>query len=214
MTTEFVLNAELREGQGKGASRRLRREGKVPGILYGAGKEPVSIALSHNELARQLANEAFYSQVLTVQLGKAKEKAVLRDLHRHPAKPVILHLDLQRVSETEVIRVHVPLHFLNEETSVGVKAGGLVSHHLVEVEVQCLPKNLPEYIEVDLAGMEIGGIVHLSDLKLPKAVDIVELLHGTEHDNAVVSIHKPRGSTAEAEEEPGADEPEDDASAA
>jgi large subunit ribosomal protein L25 len=203
MTTDFILNAELRDGQGKGASRRLRREGKVPGILYGAGKEPVSIALNHNELFHQLGNEAFYSHVLTVKLGKATEKAVLRDLQRHPAKPVILHLDLQRVSETEKIRVHVPLHFLNEAGAVGVKAGGMVSHHLVEVEVQCLPKDLPEFIEVDIAGLDVGDIIHLSELALPKGVEVVELLHGTEHDNAVVSIHKARGATEETEAEEG-----------
>lgn len=200
MTVEFVLNAEPRGDQGKGASRRLRRQGKVPAILYGAGREPTPIALNHSELLKQLEHEAFYSHVLTVNLGGSTEKAVLRDLQRHPAKPLILHVDLQRVAEGEKIRVHVPLHFINEANCVGVKqGGGVLTHNLVEVEVQCLPQDLPEFIEVDVTNLNVGEAIHLSELVLPAGVELVELLHGAEHDNAVVAVHKGRGPAAEEE---------------
>ena len=201
MAVNFVLNAEPRGEQGKGASRRLRREGKVPAILYGAGKEPTSICVDHNELIKQLEHEAFYSHILTVKIGSAVEKAVLRDLQRHPSRPVVLHMDLQRVAENEKLRVHVPLHFTNEANCVGVKiGGGVISHHLVEVEVQCLPKDLPEFIEVDVSNLNVGDAIHLSQLALPAGVEVVELLHGTEHDNSVVSVHKGRLAGPEEEE--------------
>jgi len=198
--SDFVLTAELRNDMGKGASRRLRGAGKVPAILYGGHKEPTSISLIHNELQHQLENEAFFSHILTVKLDGNEESAIVKDVQRHPSKPLILHMDLQRVSATENIRVHVPLHFINEATSPGVKAGGLVAHSMIEVEVQCLPKNLPEFIEVDLANLELNEIVHLSDLKLPADVELVELLHGGEHDQAVASIHMPRAAKESTEE--------------
>ncbi len=203
MSIDFVLDAEKREDQGKGASRRLRHAGKIPAIIYGAGREPMPISLDHNQVQNSLNHEAFYSHILTVKLDGAEEKAVLRDLQRHPSRPTILHMDLQRVSADEKIRVHAPLHFINEDICVGVKqGGGTVSHQLVEIEVQCLPANLPEFIEVDIAALNVGESLHLSDLKLPAGVEIVELLHGAEHDNAVVTIHKPRGAgTEEAAEE-------------
>lgn len=203
--TDFVLTAELRNDMGKGASRRLRSAGKVPGILYGGHKDPMSISLSHNELAHQLVNEAFFSHILTIKLDSNDENAIVKDVQRHPSKPLILHIDLQRVSATENIRVHVPLHFINETTAPGVKEGGLVTHSLIEVEVQCLPKDLPEYIEVDLGNMTLNDIIHLSDLKLPQGVELVELLHGEGHDQAVASIHLPRAAK-EAEETPAAGE--------
>ena len=201
MSESFVVEAEPRTDLGKGASRRLRREGKVPGVIYGAGKEPVSITLTHNELAHQLENEAFFSHILTVKVGKNEDQAILKDLQRHPSKPVVLHVDLQRVSAKEKIRVHVPLHFLNEETSPGVKAGGLVSHHITEVEVSCLPADLPEYIEVDLGDLELEGNVHLSDISIPSGTELVELSHGEGHDQSVITIHLPRGAHEEEEEE-------------
>lgn len=202
MTVEFVLNAEPRGDQGKGASRRLRREGKVPAILYGGGREPMPITLIHSELLKQLEHEAFYSHVLTVNLGGNAEKAVLRDLQRHPAKPLILHVDLQRVTEGKKIRVHVPLHFVNEDNCVGVKqGGGVLSRNLVEVEIQCLPQDLPEYIEVDVADLNVGEVIHLSELALPPGVELVELLQGEEHDNAVVTVLKSRGTAADDGEE-------------
>ncbi len=200
MSESFVVEAELRTDQGKGASRRLRREGKVPGVIYGAGKEPVSISVEQHVLQHQLENEAFYSHILSVKVGKNEEQAILKDLQRHPSKPIIMHMDLQRVSAKEKIRVHVPLHFLNEDTAPGVKAGGLVSHHITEVEVSCLPKDLPEFLEVDLAGLDLEGNVHMSDIPLPKGVELVELLHGEGHDQSVVTIHLPRGAKEEVEE--------------
>jgi large subunit ribosomal protein L25 len=198
--TDFVLNAEQRNDMGKGASRRLRGAGKVPAIMYGGHQEPTSISLIHNELAHELENEAFFSHILTIKLEGKDENAIVKDVQRHPSKPVILHIDLQRVSASEIIRVHVPLHFVNEATSPGVKAGGLVTHSLIEAEVQCLPKDLPEFIEVDLGNIQVNEILHLSDLKLPAGVELVELAHGEGHDQAVASVHLPRAAKEAAEE--------------
>ena len=199
--TDFVLNAELRNYMGKGASRRLRGTGKVPAILYGGHQEPTSITLIHNELMHQLSNEAFFSHILTIKLGGKDESAIVKDVQRHPSKPLIQHIDLQRVSATETIRVHVPLHFINANTAPGVKeSGGIVTHNLIEAEVQCLPKDLPEFIEVDLGNMALNEIIHLSDLKLPAGVELVELSHGESHDQAVASIHLPRAAKEPTEE--------------
>ena len=206
MSESFVVEAEPRTDLGKGASRRLRREGKVPGVIYGAGKEPASITLEQNTLLHQLENEAFFSHILTVKYGKNEEQAILKDLQRHPSRPIVFHVDLQRVSAKEKIRVHVPLHFLNEDTAPGVKAGGLVSHHITEVEVSCLPKDLPEFLEVDLGGLNLEDVVHLSDIPLPKGVELVELLHGEGHDQSVITIHLPRGAKEEEAEEAEAGE--------
>ncbi|HDP90157.1 MAG TPA: 50S ribosomal protein L25/general stress protein Ctc [Thioalkalivibrio sp.] len=204
MMTDFVLSAEKRDEQGKGASRRLRRAGKVPAIIYGAGKEPTTISLNHNEVLRQLENEAFYSHILTLNIGGTEEQAILRDMQRHPSKPYVTHMDFQRVSATDKIRVLVPVHFINEGACVGVKQGGGVLNHLMtEVEVQCLPKDLPEFIEVDVTGLDVGDTIHLSNLTLGKGVEIVELLHGEEHDNAVVACHKGHGGAAAAAPEEG-----------
>ena len=201
MSTEtFELEAELRSDKGKGASRRLRREGKVPAVMYGAHKEPTMLSLDHNEMLHHLENEAFYSHILTVKIGGNTEQAILKDLQRHPSRAQLWHVDLQRVSANEKIRVHVPLHFINEETCPGVKAGGMVTHNVTEMEIQCLPKNLPEFIEADLAKLEMDAILHMSDIKLPAGVEIVELSHGAGHDQAVASIHMPRGAKEEAAE--------------
>ncbi|WP_455384790.1 50S ribosomal protein L25/general stress protein Ctc [Acidihalobacter prosperus] len=204
MDMSFEIIAERRDDQGKGASRRLRRAGRVPGILYGGSGEATPISVEARVLYKQLENEAFYSHILNVQLEGKTERAVLRDLQRHPSHPTLLHFDLQRVSDDQAIHVRVPLHFLNEETAPGVKqGGGMVSHHLSEVEVSCLPKDLPEAIEVDLGALELNASVHLSDLKLPAGVTLIELSHGEEHDQAVVSISAPRGAAAADEEEGG-----------
>ena len=200
MSTDFVVNAELRADMGKGASRRLRHAGKIPAIMYGGNKDPEALTLNHNEVIRNLEHEAFYSHILTIRVGGSDTRAVLRDLQRHPSKPFVQHMDLQRVSETEKIRMHVPLHFLGEEVAPGVKAGGMVSHEIIEVEVECLPKDLPEYIEVDISGMDVGDSLHLSDLAIPGGVDLLELARGEGHDLGVVSIHAKRG-TEEVEEE-------------
>jgi large subunit ribosomal protein L25 len=191
MSNDFVLNAEVRTTQGKGASRRLRREGKVPAVLYGGHKDPVMLTIGGFELDKRLKNEAFYSHILTLNIGGTEESAVLKDLQRHPAKPQITHLDLQRVVADEELRMHVPLHFKGEAVAPGVKqGGGVVQHHLVDVEVLCLPKHLPEFIEVDVSAMELNDALHLSQLKLPEGVTLVALEH--DDDQAVVSVHIPR----------------------
>ena len=199
MSTEFVLHAEKRAEQGKGASRRLRRTGKFPAIVYGAGKEPVSITLDHNEALRHLEEETFYSQILTVDLAGVREKAVLRDLQSHPSKPLVLHMDLQRINENEEIRVVIPIHFLNEETCPGVKSSGQVSRQMVEAEISCLPKDLPEFLELDMAAMDIGDIVHLSDIKVPEGVQLSILAQEGDADPAVISIHVARAEEVEEE---------------
>jgi large subunit ribosomal protein L25 len=212
MAISFELNAEPRSDMGKGASRRLRRAGKVPAIMYGGGKDPESLTLSHNEIIRNLEHEAFYSHILTVKVGGNETQAILRDLQRHPSKPSILHMDLQRVSATEKLRTHAPLHFVGDDVAPGVKEGGLVTHDLTEVLIECLPKDLPEYIEVDISGMHVGDALHLSDLKIPEGVALVELMRGEGHDLAVVTIHAKRiveeveqvpAAEAEAEAAPG-----------
>jgi large subunit ribosomal protein L25 len=200
MAISFELNAEPRTDTGKGASRRLRHAGKIPAIMYGGNKDPEALTLDHNEVIRNLEHEAFYSHILTIRVGGSDTRAVLRDLQRHPSKPFVQHMDLQRVSETEKIRMHVPLHFLGEEGAPGVKAGGMVSHEIIEVEVECLPKDLPEYIEVDISGMDVGDSLHLSDLRMPQGAVLLELARGEGHDLGVVSIHAKRG-TEEVEEE-------------
>lgn len=200
MAISFELNAEPRTDTGKGASRRLRHAGKIPAIMYGGNKDPEALTLNHNEVIRNLEHEAFYSHILTIKVGGSETRAVLRDLQRHPSKPFVQHMDLQRVSETEKIRMHVPLHFLGEEVAPGVKAGGMISHEIIEVEVECLPKDLPEYIEVDISGMDVGDSLHLSDLAIPGGVDLLELARGEGHDLGVVSIHAKRGAE-EVEEE-------------
>jgi len=199
MSTEFILHAEKRAEQGKGASRRLRRTGKFPAIVYGAGKEPVSITLDHNEIIRHLEEETFYSQILTVDLAGVREKAVLRDLQRHPAKSLVLHMDLQRINENEEIRVVIPIHFLNEDICPGVKSSGQVSRQMVEAEISCLPKDLPEFLELDMAAMDIGDIVHLSDINVPEGVQLSILAQEGDADPAVISIHVARAEEVEEE---------------
>lgn len=195
---EFVIEAEARSDVGKGASRRLRRAGKVPVVLYGAGEEPMSLTTDHDKLVHQLENEAFFSHILTIKADGKEHTAVLKDLQRHPAKPVLTHADFLRVSEKDKIRMHVPLHFVNDDIAPGAKKGGVVNHVMNEVEVVCLPRDLPEYIEADMSGVDLGESIHLSDLKLPAGVGLVELLHGEEHDLPVAAIVGTRAS-AEAE---------------
>jgi large subunit ribosomal protein L25 len=184
----FELSAEMRDVKGKGASRRLRREGKVPAVIYGGGKEAVNLSLDQNALFLQVRNEAFYSSILTVNLGNEKEQAVLRDIQMHPFKPRIQHIDLQRISATEKIHMRVPLHFLNQDTAPGVKQqGGIVTHLMTEIDITCLPKDLPEYLTVDMGGLSLNQGVHLSDIKLPEGVAITSLTHGGD-DLAVANI--------------------------
>ncbi|WP_347332088.1 50S ribosomal protein L25/general stress protein Ctc [Marinimicrobium locisalis] len=206
MSEEFKLNAEAREDLGKGASRRLRRlEGKVPAIVYGGKKKPAPIMLSQKELTKQLESEAFFSHIIELNIDGKAENVILKDLQRDPARGFTKHADFQRVSKTTKLHTSVPLHFLNEETAKGVKVqGGKIVHNMVQLEVTCLPADLPEYIEVDVADLELGSSLHISDLKLPKGVESVELSHGEDHDQPVVSINKPRGmASGEAEGESG-----------
>jgi large subunit ribosomal protein L25 len=196
MVGSFEFEAELRTTTGKGHARRTRRLGKIPAIVYGGGSDPVQLNLSHHRMVKALENEAVYSHILTLKYDGKEEKAILKAIERHPSRPIIMHMDFQRVSESAKLHVHVPLHFVNQETSVGVKKGGVVNHALVEVEVVCLPKDLPEFIEVDLTLLDVGGSVHLSDLKMPLGVEIVQLSHGAEHDLPVAAIHAARSGEA------------------
>jgi len=187
MATTHELNVVRRQAQGQGASRRLRRAGQVPGIIYGGGKAPEMVQFDHNKIWLAQQNEWFYSSLIQLKLEGETQKVLLRDLQRHPYKQLILHLDFQRVNENEVLHTTVPLHFVNEEISpAGKTASVLVTHELKEVHIACLPKDLPESIEVDLAQLKAGDIIHLSGLKLPQGVEIPALKLGKEHDDAVV----------------------------
>ncbi len=210
---DFKLSATLREESGKGASRRLRREANlVPAIVYGGRKKPQQISLKFNEFMKHLENEAFYSHIISLSVDGSDEDVILKDLQRHPSKAVIYHADFLRVSKTKKFTTKVPLHFINEATSKGVKMqGGVVSHNMTELEISCLPGDLPEFIEVDLADVELGQIVHISDLKLPKGVESVSLAHGEDHDLPVVNIHKPKGAAVEDEAEGDTEEGEGEA---
>ncbi len=194
MVGSFEFDAELRTATGRGDARRTRRLGKVPAIVYGGGSAPVQLNLIHHKVVKALENHAVYSHVLTLKYDGKEESVILKALERHPSRPVIMHMDFQRVSETQKLRVHVPLRFVNQEVSLGVKKGGAVNHALVEVEVLCLPQNLPEFIDVDMVMVDLGGSVHLSDLKLPTGVELVELIHGAEHDLPVAGIYTARSS--------------------
>ena len=189
MAISFELTAESRTDTGKGASRRLRRDGKVPAIIYGGDKEPQAVTLAHNELLRNTEHEAFYSHILTIKLDGKESPAILRDMQRHPSKPIIMHMDLQRVDMKASLKTNVPLHIIGEDVAPGVKAGGLVSHDMTEVAIECMPSNLPEYIEVDISALEIGDSVHLSGLTVPEGITLTELAKGEDHDYSVVSIH-------------------------
>jgi len=200
MKTSFELVAEFRDVEGKGASRRLRRANKVPAILYGGHREPRALALDHTRLLLMLDNERFYSTIINLQVGDVSQAAVLKDVQRHPAKNAVLHVDLQRVLEDEKIRITIPLHFKGEAGSPGVKKGGVVSHLRNEVEVLCLPKDLPEFVDVDLSALDMNQMLYFSNLNMPEGVEIPELTHG--RDAPVVSIHHARAEEAAA---PGAE---------
>jgi large subunit ribosomal protein L25 len=196
MKISFEINAEPRNDQGKGASRRLRHAGKVPAILYGGHAEPRSLALDHQKLRLVIGDERFYSSIISINVGAEKQPAIVKDVQMHPAKNAVVHIDLQRVLENEKIRLHLPIHFKNESIAPGVKTqGGVVSHHMADIEVVCLPKDLPEYFEADLSQMNLNDSLYLADLALPAGVTITELAHG--HNLAVVSIHSPRAAEPE-----------------
>jgi large subunit ribosomal protein L25 len=208
MSDQFELHAELREDKGKGASRRLRRlADQIPAIIYGGDKDPQPLTLIRKDLEKSLENEAFYSHVLTINVGKDKQKAILKDLQRHPAKERVMHADFLRVDDKVAIKVNVPIHFINEKNSHGVKVeGGMVQHQMTDIEVQCLPGDIPEFIEVDMKDVHVGEIIHLSDIALPEGVMSVALALGEDHDLAVASILAPKGGTDEEELEAAAPE--------
>ena len=208
MSNDFQLNATVRNDMGKGASRRLRRLAKVvPAIIYGGKNAPQNISLAQNELEHALQNEAFYSHIITLDVEGKTEDVILKDVQRHPAKPVVLHVDFLRVSKTQKLQTKVPLHFVNEEACVGVKlSGGNISHNMTELDISCLPGDLPEYIEVDVAEVEMGQILHISDITLPKGVESVGLSHGEEHDLPIFTVNKPKAATVDTEDAEGQEE--------
>lgn len=202
MSKGFDLVAELREDAGKGSSRRLRREGKVPAIIYGGGKPPRALSFERNALMRNMEQEAFFSSVINVQVGKKEQPAILKDVQMHPAKRMVLHMDLQRIVATEKIRMSVPIHYLNEATAIGVKlGGGTVAHMYSEVDITCLPKDLPEYLEVDIGELELDQMLYLSNIPLPEGVEIPELAQGPDNDKPIVSIHIVKVAVEPEEEE-------------
>ncbi len=198
----FELTAEPRTDVGKGASRRLRRSGRVPGILYGSGTDTTMVSFDHDDLVTRLDYEAFFSHILTIKLDGRNESVVLKDLQRHPYKRIIVHVDFQRVRENEALTMRVPLHFINEDKCPGVKTeGGVISHVMTEVEVSCLPKDLPEYIDVDVGAMHLNDSIPLGDLKLPEGVTLTALEHEGDPEQPVVNVHMPRVEAEETEEE-------------
>ena len=194
MSKVFEFVAESRGQSGKSAARRSRRQGNVPAVIYGGSNAPQMLVLNHNEVIKHLEHEAVYSHVLDITVDGKTEQAILKGVQRHPARVQILHLDFFRVNMSEAVKVHVPLHFINEHTSIGGKKGGIATHSLIDVEVSCLPSVLPEFIEVDLAGLDIGGTIHLSDIILPAGIEIVVLAQGPEHDLPVVSMMASKAS--------------------
>jgi large subunit ribosomal protein L25 len=198
MSVDFTVEAQARADMGKGASRRLRHQGMVPGIVYGADKDAQPIMMDHNKVIHHIENEAFFSHILELSVDGKSEKVVVKDMQRHPARRAVLHMDFLRVSDKEAIRMQVPLHFIGEDVAPGIKTGGgIASHLMTDVEISCLPADLPEFLEVDMSNLEIGGSLHLSDISLPKGVEIVELTHGEEHDSAIANIHMPRAVVEE-----------------
>jgi large subunit ribosomal protein L25 len=213
MSTEFTLNAKGREDTGKGASRRLRRlAGEIPAIVYGGKKKPAQISLAHKDVIKALENEAFYSHIISLDVDGKSEDVIIKDIQRHPAKAIVQHMDFLRVSKSTKLQVKAPLHFINEDTCVGVKmGGGLIAHSMTELEILCLPKDLPEYLEVDMAEVDLGQTVHISDIKLPKGVESVALSHGEDHDLPVATVNKPKAVEEISDEAPEAPEaPETD----
>lgn len=202
----FELQGEARESFRRNASRKLRRDGRVPAIIYGAGKSPQPISLDHDAIVHQMNHEAFYTSILSLVVGADTQPVVVKEVQRHPAKPYVLHLDFQRIVEDEEITLHVPIHFVGEAAAKGVKEqGGVIEHLVTDIEISCLPRHLPEYLEVDVTAMELNDILHLSDIKLPEGVESVALGH--EQDPPIVAISPPRREEEEPEAEEGEEVP-------
>lgn len=213
MSSDFTLVAEARNDTGKGASRRLRRLANlVPAIIYGADQDPKSVSLKANEVAKAVQSESFFTSLVNLEVDGKGEQVVVKDMQRHPAKDHVMHIDFLRIDKKTKIVMHVPLHFINEDTCPGVKLeGGSISHAIQDIEISCLPSDLPEYIEVDLGSLNVGENIHLSDLTLPKGAESVALSHGEDHDLLVAAVNAPRGGSDEEEaaEEPAAEEGSD-----
>lgn len=198
MSKGFELEFESRDLQGKANSRRLRQTGMVPAVLYGAGRDPRSIALSHNTLMHQMEQEAFYTSIISLKEGEKTQPVIVKDVQRHPVKRLVLHVDFQRILEDEEITLNVPIHFLGAEDAIGVKQqGGEIAQLMTEIEVSCLPKHLPEFIELDISNLELNQLLHLSDIAAPEGVTFVELTH--DRDPAIVAINPPRREEEEVE---------------
>ncbi len=192
MSVQFELTAETRGQTGTSVSRRLRRDGKVPAVIYGAGKDNQNLLLDHLEVRRNLEVEAFYSAIISVKTANGSEQVILRDVQMHPYKPQVQHVDFQRVSETEALRIKIPLHFMGADVAPGVKVqGGIISHLVNEVEISCLPSQLPEYLEVDISELNLHESVKFSDIRLPEGVELLALAHGGE-DQTIASVVAPK----------------------
>ena len=209
MSTNFTINAKSREDTGKGASRRLRRlTDEVPAIIYGGKKDAEKISILHKDITKALENDAVYSSIISLSIDGKAEDTIIKDIQRHPAKQIILHMDFLRVSKTTKLQTRVPLNFINEDICVGVKlGGGLIAHTMTDIEVSCLPKDLPESIDVDMAEIDVGQIVHLSDLTLPDGVESVSLSQGTDYDLTVATVNKQKA--VEIDEPSESESPED-----
>ena len=212
MSTNFTINAKSREDTGKGASRRLRRlTGEVPAIIYGGKKDAEKISILHKDITKALENDAVYSSIISLSIDGKAEDTIIKDIQRHPAKQIILHMDFLRVSKTTKLQTRVPLNFINEDICVGVKlGGGLIAHTMTDIEVSCLPKDLPEAIDVDMAEVDVGQIVHLSDLTLPDGVESVSLSQGADYDLTVATVNKQKAVEID---EPSESESTEDTSA-
>ena len=216
MSEEFNLIAEMRDDQGKGASRRLRRQGKVPAVIYGAGRDPRNLMFDHNKVLHQLEDPSFYSSILNIKVGEKSRAAIVKDIQRHPSKKQIIHIDLQRIVEDEQIKMQIPIHYLGEEDAVGVKiGGGTVTKLMTELEISCLPKDLPEFLEIDISELELDQMLNVSDIPLPDGVEISDIIK--EQDQAIVSIQEIKeiieediedGDSESGGESEGSDQPE------
>jgi large subunit ribosomal protein L25 len=210
---EFILEAKSRKDVGKGASRRLRRKsGEIPAIIYGAGQDPASITMRHDDMLHAVEHEAFFSSIIEIKVDGNQESVVLKDLQRHPARPILMHADFLRVRADVALHVNVPLHFINEEKCVGVRLeNGQIMHSMNELEISCLPKDLPEYIEVDMLNIHVGDSIHISDLQLPEGVTSIELSHGEENNHTVATVQEIREQVIEeTEQAPAAEEDAED----
>lgn len=203
MSDQLEIAATPRNDLGKGASRRLRRNGdSIPAIIYGAGKDPQPLSIVRKDLEKCLENEAFFSQVIDVKVGNDVQKAILKDLQRHPSKERVMHADFLRTDAKVALKVNIPIHFVNEESCRGVRLeGGVIEHQALEIEVLCLPSAIPEYVEVDMAEVGLGDSLHLSDVPLPEGVESVALSYGEEHDEAIATVIAPRGLKSDEEDE-------------